>query len=98
MKILNYTRREALKISGLASLATIIPSSLFSENIESVMSKRIILSTGEKIPIVGLGTWQTFDVGNSLSARNTLIQVLKEMHKNGGSIIDCPCHKLSCKK
>lgn len=29
------------------------------------MNTRVIPTTGEPIPVVGLGTWQTFDVGRS---------------------------------
>ena len=30
---------------------------------------RAIPSSGEKLPVIGLGTWQTFDVGASESER-----------------------------
>lgn len=51
------------------------------------MLKRIIPSTGEAIPVIGLGTWQTFDVtGNR--ARPDLISVLNNYHAAGGSLID----------
>jgi len=88
MKIPIHSRREALKISGLAGISTIIPTSFFSAILENQMNKRIIPSTGKSIPIVGLGTWQTFDVYDNISKRKTLSQVLAEMHKKGGSIID----------
>ena len=88
MRIPYYTRREALKISGLASISTLIPSTLFPTIIESDMKNRIVPASGEKIPVVGLGTWQTFDVGNSLPERNTLTQVLTEMYNRGGRVID----------
>jgi diketogulonate reductase-like aldo/keto reductase len=40
------------------------------------------------LPIVGLGTWQTFDVGQSKSSRESLKQVLKIFAESGASVID----------
>ncbi|RPI73549.1 MAG: aldo/keto reductase, partial [Ignavibacteriales bacterium] len=45
-------------------------------------------SSGEDIPVVGIGTWQTFDVGSSESERNTLKEVLALMKELGGKVID----------
>ena len=50
------------------------------------MFKRIIPSTGELLPTIGLGTWQSFDVDES--NQSNLIPVLEELHKNGGKLID----------
>ncbi len=50
--------------------------------------KRSIPSTNEKIPIVGLGTWQTFDAGNSEDERVPLRAVLKTLVDKGGSVVD----------
>jgi diketogulonate reductase-like aldo/keto reductase len=59
------------------------------------MLERIIPSTKEKLPVIGLGTWQTFDVSTS-SAKEPLQQVLKIMHQYGGTLIDSsPMYGLS---
>jgi diketogulonate reductase-like aldo/keto reductase len=50
--------------------------------------KRSIPSSGEKLPVVGLGTWQTFDVGESESERTPLKSVLKTLIEKGGSVVD----------
>lgn len=50
--------------------------------------KRVIHSSGEKIPAVGLGTWQTFDAGISPEERDPLRNVLKKLVERGGSVID----------
>src|SRR3989442_1176599 len=39
--------------------------------------ERPIPSSGEKIPVVGLGTWRTFDVGASAAERAPLEEVLR---------------------
>lgn len=54
---------------------------------ESIL-KRVIPSSGERITAVGLGTWQTFDVGESSKDREPLKEVLKTLTAKGGSVID----------
>jgi diketogulonate reductase-like aldo/keto reductase len=49
---------------------------------------REIPSTGEQLPVVGLGTWQTFDAGNSPEEREPLKNVLKTLVEKGGSVVD----------
>jgi len=41
-----------------------------------------IPSTGETLPVVGVGTWQTFDVGADAAARKPLREVLKLLDGN----------------
>ncbi|MBT8304413.1 MAG: aldo/keto reductase [Bacteroidia bacterium] len=82
-----YTRREASKLLGAAALGTLIMPSLAFTNARSIM-KRKIPSSGEKLPVVGLGTWQTFDVGNNAEKRAQLSQVLLKMKELGGAMID----------
>lgn len=45
------------------------------------MSKKIP-STGEALPVIGVGTWQTFDVGADPAARAPLREVLKLLNRN----------------
>ena len=52
------------------------------------MVMRVIPSTGEKIPIVGLGTWQVFDVGDSPNDRAPLKEVVARFAQLGGKVID----------
>jgi diketogulonate reductase-like aldo/keto reductase len=47
----------------------------------------MIPSTGELLPVIGLGTWQTFDVDNDM-AYPALKSVLSEMNSAGGRLID----------
>lgn len=50
--------------------------------------KRKIGSNDETLPCVGLGTWQTFDVGENESSRKPLSEVLTTLVKSGASVID----------
>lgn len=49
---------------------------------------RRIPSSGEEIPVVGLGTWQTFDVGSRRPARERLEGVLAAFEELGGTLVD----------
>jgi aryl-alcohol dehydrogenase-like predicted oxidoreductase len=55
---------------------------------ESTISKRKIPTTNEELPCVGIGTWQTFDVGNSEAELNPLKEVLQKFIESNGSVID----------
>ena len=50
--------------------------------------QRAVPSSGEKLPIIGLGTWQVFDVGSSAAEREPLEQVLARFVGLGGRIVD----------
>lgn len=52
------------------------------------MMTRAIPSTGELLPVIGMGTWQTFHVGPEEAARAPLRDVLREFAALGGSLID----------
>ena len=49
---------------------------------------RPIPSSGEAIPVVGLGTWRTFDVGPASAERAPLKTVLQRFVDLGGRVID----------
>jgi aryl-alcohol dehydrogenase-like predicted oxidoreductase len=52
------------------------------------MLERAIPRSGEPLPIIGLGTWQTFDVGHHADARTRLSGVLGEFVAQGGTLVD----------
>ncbi|HEY3602292.1 MAG TPA: hypothetical protein VGK72_10080, partial [Chthoniobacterales bacterium] len=57
------TRREAARLIGGAAAATLLPLPMKGAQVPDEMRTRTIPSSAEKIPVVGLGTWQVFDVG-----------------------------------
>jgi diketogulonate reductase-like aldo/keto reductase len=81
------SRREASKLIAFGT-SSILINGLSKFDIDETMQHRKIPSTGEKIPVIGLGTWQSFDVGTSNKEREPLKEVLKILIKNGGSVID----------
>jgi len=52
------------------------------------MIKRKIPSSGELLPVIGIGTWAQFDVGSSEAERQPLTEVLKVMTEKGATLID----------
>ena len=52
------------------------------------MNTRKIPRTGEALPVIGMGTWQTFDVGNSAEERAPLVKVLDAFFAAGARVID----------
>ena len=52
------------------------------------MLTRSIPSSGEKLPVIGLGTWQAFDVNLTADSRRQLEEVLSLFVKFGGRVID----------
>jgi aryl-alcohol dehydrogenase-like predicted oxidoreductase len=76
-------RSSFLQLAGAALLA---PPALAQTGVR--MQTRKIPSTGEMLPVVGCGTWQTFDVGASPAERAPRAEVLKVLFEAGGSVID----------
>jgi diketogulonate reductase-like aldo/keto reductase len=52
------------------------------------MSKRRIPRSGEAIPVIGLGTWERFDVALDDHATKRLEGVLKKFYEAGGRVVD----------
>jgi diketogulonate reductase-like aldo/keto reductase len=84
-------RREALARIGLtaAGLAMGASSSVMGQatGAEAIHQRRIP-SSGEMLPVIGLGTWQTFDVGPGAAQRTPLEAVLLAFAEMGGKAID----------
>ncbi len=49
---------------------------------------RPIPSSGEALPVVGLGSWITFNVGNDRVARDSCAEVMRNFFDAGGRMID----------
>jgi diketogulonate reductase-like aldo/keto reductase len=79
-------RRSVLR--GFAAFGTaMMAEPLLSLSMQSLLQRQIPVS-GEMLPAVGVGTWQTFDVGASAGERLPLKEVLKIMTDRGAKVID----------
>ena len=52
------------------------------------MLTRPIPTSGESLPVIGLGTWQVFDVDGSAQELADRQQIVKALFDTGGSVID----------
>ncbi|UCH76035.1 MAG: aldo/keto reductase [Rhodospirillales bacterium] len=50
--------------------------------------KRPIPATGEMVPVIGMGSWITFDVGSDPTRRAVRAEVLRTFFGAGGTVID----------
>jgi aryl-alcohol dehydrogenase-like predicted oxidoreductase len=84
-------RRAALRLigTGLAALAAVPTASGFAppESLRRLMTRKIP-SSGEELPVIGVGTWQTFDVGVGAPEQTPLEDVLATFVSLGGKVID----------
>ena len=53
-----------------------------------MIATRPIPRSGESVPVIGLGTWQTFDVVPNAPERAELKQVLQSLVQHGASVVD----------
>ena len=85
------TRREVARVIGGTAAGFLLPIELAPAHAKaesSAMLRRAIPSTGEKLPVIGLGTWQAFDVDLTSDNRRQLGDVLSLFVKLGGRVID----------
>jgi diketogulonate reductase-like aldo/keto reductase len=80
------SRRDAVLALGAAAAGTVLGGR--APGAGPAPLRRSIPSSGERIPAVGLGTWQTFDVGSSPKERAPLEQVLSRFAELGGRVVD----------
>jgi diketogulonate reductase-like aldo/keto reductase len=90
MDELNFLRSNALSRRDILRVA--LGAGAVALTGGFAMADTVILKpiprTSESLPAVGLGTWQTFDVGAARSAREPLKEVLREFVRLGGSVVD----------
>lgn len=84
------TRRSFLgTASSTAAMLALGPSRLaFAEAVPSAMAMRVIPSTGEKLPVIGMGTSGSFEVTAHSPEYDALKDVLKLFFSGGGTVID----------
>ena len=54
----------------------------------AALHARVIPHSGETLPVIGLGTWQTFDVGDSAGEREPLAKVVDTLVEEGARLVD----------
>jgi len=79
------TRRKLLRAMTAAAATAVSPRIAAQP---SGPLTRAIPSTGEALPVIGLGSWITFNVGDDPAARQSCTGVIREFFAAGGRLID----------
>lgn len=82
------TRRHVLKLMGSGLAASMLApwQPLVSQG---RLWHKTIPATGETLPVIGMGTWRTFNVGADPELRLERTEVLNAFFSEGGRVIDC---------
>jgi len=75
-------------LAGLAGTALTLPLALPALGARTGPRTRPIPKTGEPIPVIGMGTWITFNIGNVEHLRAARVDVLRNFFAAGGGMID----------
>lgn len=75
------------KLLGILSASPLLLAIMGAANKPSTLT-RAIPSSGEHIPLVGLGSWISFNVGNDPVARAASAEVMRHFFQAGGRLID----------
>ncbi|WP_422032276.1 aldo/keto reductase [Reyranella sp.] len=81
---MSLTRSALLGLAG----ATVLAAGRAAAQPGARMHQRKIPASDEMLPVVGVGTWRTFDVGARPANRAPLAEVLRLLFDAGGSAID----------
>ena len=80
-------RRDAVKAGLVLGAAAVAPcQSLFAQ--QETLIQRKIPSSGESLPVIGIGTARRYDVGPDAPVRAELKEVLRRFAAAGGRVID----------
>ena len=80
----NDTRRRLL--GAIAAAPLLGPAMGLAQ--QARPASRAIPSSGEAVPLVGLGSWISFNVGNDRAARDASAEVMRAFFQAGGRLID----------
>ncbi len=79
-------RRDVIRALGAGTAAAILRP--FATLAQTGMITRAIPSSGELLPVVGLGSWITFNVGDDTELRDECAAVMRAFFAAGGRMID----------
>ncbi|MGO1080745.1 aldo/keto reductase [Inquilinus sp. CA228] len=80
------SRRALLGALAASGAAPLLP--VPAATAQAAPVTRPIPSTGEALPVVGLGSWITFNVGDDPQARDDCAEVMRAFFAEGGGLID----------
>ncbi len=85
MKV-EFSRRQLLQVATAGGMALCgVP--VFAADSQGIRSKPIP-TTVEPLPVIGMGTWRTFNVGSDPRLLNSRKQIVRTFFERGGELID----------
>lgn len=83
----HITRRESLTLIGATLAATMLPSMPLLANTDG-MQRKAFAGSDKKLPVIGMGTWRTFNVGSDETLLDARTEVVRAFFEHGGGLID----------
>ena len=87
-----HTRRDFVRLSAAAGTATasaaVLPIASAFPQASPIMLTRSIPQSNAPLPVVGIGTWQTFDIPQIQPEMNQRTEVLRVLFDAGGTVVD----------
>lgn len=87
LQLVSPARRRMLRLAAAGAVLAVMNKKKARAQSSAIL-KRPIPRSGELLPAVGVGTWQTFDVGADAPERAELKEVLRLLVAGGGSVVD----------
>jgi diketogulonate reductase-like aldo/keto reductase len=81
-------RRRAIRRLAVGGVAALLDPRVALARLSRTLLTRRIPSSGEELPVVGLGSWVTFNVGDDPAARDQCTEVMRAFFEAGGRLID----------
>lgn len=81
-------RRDFLRLASAGAALPLVAGAWRGSGRRMDVLTKAIPSSGLRIPVVGMGTWITFNVGEDPRARADRTEVLRTFFANGGGMID----------
>ncbi len=80
-------QRRHFSLATLAAVGSSGALSAFAQGLPPPLT-RPIPKTGERLPVVGLGSWITFNVGTDRAGQQASLEVVREFFAEGGRMLD----------
>jgi aryl-alcohol dehydrogenase-like predicted oxidoreductase len=82
------TRRHLLALAAAGGAANVLPLHPAAAQASPTMHTRPIPQSNEPLPVVGIGTWQAFDIPQTPAEMGQRKDVLRVLFDAGGTVID----------
>jgi len=81
------TRRQIIQLIGAVGVTALFsPNKLFASVTPKITKN--IPSSGEQLPVIGMGTWRSFNVGSDTALLDMRTRIVKAFFEHGGGLID----------